>query len=426
VIWLNPWAWLGLGGVVLPVLIHLLGRGHARVHRFPTLRFLTASRLLPTRRTRVHDFPLLAVRAGALALAAAALARPLVLTAKRARALDRGLARAIVVDTSESMRRAMPSGTNALDSARREARTLAANARTSVIVETSHPSRALAPASAWLVHQGRRGELVVVSDFQRGEIEAGDFAVVPKSMGVSLHRIPTVAGDIGMTASRAGSRIVIRTTRAGDRTGVEWADTPAASFEDRVLLLGGDADRAALEATRSAASTVAVPLPVDTARAIAIVFAGYHDAARLEAEARSRYRPWMVALLSRLRADPLSVSGSGVAAVAGRSRLVLFTSAEPGSLASARLTAEANRATSIAPEAREREPESLSDATLASLQRPPADDVPSQMHPIGDSGPSDGRWLWLGVLALLALEIPLRRLPRTRSVTAREELARAS
>ena len=114
-IWLNPWAWLGLLGVALPVLIHLLGRGHARVHRFPTLRFLGASRLLPTRRTRIHDLPLLLVRIGAVALAVAALAQPLVLTAKRARSLDRGLARAIVVDTSASMRRATPGGTSAIE-----------------------------------------------------------------------------------------------------------------------------------------------------------------------------------------------------------------------------------------------------------------------------------------------------------------------
>src|ERR1700733_3419774 len=104
-IWLNPWAWIGAVGIALPIAIHLLGRGHARVHRFPTLRFLDASRLLPTRRTRIHDPLLLAVRCGAIVLAAAALARPLVVTATRKQSLDRGLARAIVVDTSASMRR---------------------------------------------------------------------------------------------------------------------------------------------------------------------------------------------------------------------------------------------------------------------------------------------------------------------------------
>src|SRR5205807_1608529 len=104
-IWLNPWAWAGLVMVALPVAIHLLGRGHARVYKFPTLRFLDASRLMPTRRTRVRDLLLLVVRVAILASAVGALAQPLLLTDGRARALDRGLARAIVVDTSASMSR---------------------------------------------------------------------------------------------------------------------------------------------------------------------------------------------------------------------------------------------------------------------------------------------------------------------------------
>src|ERR1700749_1932101 len=99
-IWLNPWAWAGVIGVALPILIHLLGRGHAQVLKFPTLRFLDASRLLPTKRTRIHDPLLLAVRVAILLFAAAALAQPLVLTNGRKASLDRGLARAIIVDTS--------------------------------------------------------------------------------------------------------------------------------------------------------------------------------------------------------------------------------------------------------------------------------------------------------------------------------------
>jgi hypothetical protein len=106
--WGNPWAWAGLVTVALPILIHLLGRGHARVHRFPTLRFLEASRLLPTRRTRVHDWWLLVTRVGILAVAVAALAQPALRTANRTRALGRALARAIVLDTSFSMLRATP------------------------------------------------------------------------------------------------------------------------------------------------------------------------------------------------------------------------------------------------------------------------------------------------------------------------------
>src|SRR6185369_3408230 len=86
VIWLNPWALIGLAGVALPVLIHLLARGHARRHRFPSLRFIDPSQLLPTRRTRVQDPLLLALRCGIVGLTALALAQPVLLTARRKQA----------------------------------------------------------------------------------------------------------------------------------------------------------------------------------------------------------------------------------------------------------------------------------------------------------------------------------------------------
>ena len=42
--WLQPWAWLGAATILLPILIHLLGRGQSRTHRFPSLRFIDAAR----------------------------------------------------------------------------------------------------------------------------------------------------------------------------------------------------------------------------------------------------------------------------------------------------------------------------------------------------------------------------------------------
>src|SRR5262245_39222827 len=97
-IWRNPWAWLGLTTLALPVLIHLLGRGHARVQPFPSLRFLERSKLLPTRRTRLHDVALLAVRVGILAAAVAALAQPFLRTGNRGATSTTVLARAILID----------------------------------------------------------------------------------------------------------------------------------------------------------------------------------------------------------------------------------------------------------------------------------------------------------------------------------------
>src|SRR5581483_3543268 len=144
--WLAPWAWVGALAVALPIAIHLLARGPARVHRFPTLRFLSASQLLPTRRTRVHDPLLLLVRCAIILCAAAALARPVFLTAHRRQALDPGLARAIVLDTSASMHRRTLAGITALDSARRAAVGLTRAARTSITIESAEPARAIRAA----------------------------------------------------------------------------------------------------------------------------------------------------------------------------------------------------------------------------------------------------------------------------------------
>src|SRR5262245_42344857 len=114
-IWQNPWAWLGLLSVALPVLIHLLARRSARVQPFPTLRFLQNSRLLPTRRTRLQDVLLLCLRVAILSVAAGALAQPLFLAAHRERNSSRSLARAVIVDTSTSMLRRNDASHSALD-----------------------------------------------------------------------------------------------------------------------------------------------------------------------------------------------------------------------------------------------------------------------------------------------------------------------
>src|SRR4051812_29246552 len=101
-IWQNPWAWLGMSTLALPILIHLLGRGRARVLRFPTLRFVDAARPKPLRRTRIHDPWLLVVRLGVLLAAVVALAQPFVKTRHRLRASADALAMVVVVDTSAS------------------------------------------------------------------------------------------------------------------------------------------------------------------------------------------------------------------------------------------------------------------------------------------------------------------------------------
>jgi hypothetical protein len=452
VIWQNPWAWAGLAAIALPILIHLLGRGHARIQRFPTLRFLEASRLLPTRRTRVHDLLLLLVRIGIIATAVAAFAQPLWLTANRTRTLDAALARAIIVDTSASMG-------SAIAVARQDATRLASEAQNSTIIETANPSRTIAGAVAWLGRQPARGELVLVSDFQLGAIDSADIAAIPPAIGVRLARIdvtPTSA-PLEEVARVGNGEIVARIAPAADRTDVTWTprDRGTSRAGDSITVFAGATERTRAAAAMAAARTEGVRLPLDSARAhdIAIVEPQFEQRAEWLRRALAPKRPWMIDVIARLRADPAlqqasanatmlgADSAKGVAAArdangrpvvvgvqdsaGGRERLLLVSSADAGNLASAMLIASVQRALSRAAPLSELEPLTLPANVLASWQREPAANTSTRSTANANAGASDGRWLWIIVLVLLALETWMRRAQRD-SVAQLAEQQRAA
>ena len=72
---LNPWMLLGLAGVLLPVMAHLLSRKRYDIVEWGAMQFLE---LDPSarRKLRLEELLLLAVRMGLVALLAIALARP--------------------------------------------------------------------------------------------------------------------------------------------------------------------------------------------------------------------------------------------------------------------------------------------------------------------------------------------------------------
>ena len=411
-IWLNPWAWLGVIGIALPIAIHLLGRGHARVVRFPTLRFLDASRLLPTKRSRIEDPLLLAVRVAVVALAALALAQPLLMTSGRRRVLDRGLARAIIVDTSASMRRPAVGGGALVDSALAAGEHLAADAQASIVVKSPDPARAIPAAVAWVAKQGRRGEIAIVSDFQRGAVEAIDLGGVPAAVGIVLRRVPADrwanVARVSWTANERQVEASMTPTPTG--TSVEWSPSTSEGVVGvPVELLAGPTDAPALGALRTAARSAAVPLPIDSSRAIAIVFPGYPSRAAVLSAIRPPRAPWQLDLLAFARRAELPLTAAGEVAVGGKQRFALVTDATPLSLDAARLLSAARRATSSAPPPAELELEAVSDSALRAMERAPAETSTSQHRPLDDSGPSDARWLWALVLALLIVEWWLRR-----------------
>jgi hypothetical protein len=69
------WLWSGLAAL-LPLALHLLSQGQRRRVRVGSVKLLQAARSRRFRRLRLHDVPLMLLRAGLLALVALLLARP--------------------------------------------------------------------------------------------------------------------------------------------------------------------------------------------------------------------------------------------------------------------------------------------------------------------------------------------------------------
>lgn len=231
--WLNPWAWLGLAVLAAPILIHLLGRRRPVRLQFPTLRFLGASRQLPARRRRIHDVPLLLVRLAVLALAVAALAQPRI-SRWRASA-SATVARAIVVDASDSMSRGTATGGTAIEAARTRAETIARESATARIFETTDPRAAVPAATAWLDEQPSRRELVMVSDFQRGTVDRSDFTSIRADIGIRFEAIEAQRPETADGADVTRGTQVLRPSLRLDAnaTAVEWR--PVATSGGRAL-----------------------------------------------------------------------------------------------------------------------------------------------------------------------------------------------
>jgi len=101
---LTPLVFMALAAVTVPVLIHLIQRERKQVIDFPSLMFIRRIPYQSVRRRRIRHWPLLLVRAFAIALIVAAFARPFFSRGDLAAASFRG-SRSVVIllDTSASM-----------------------------------------------------------------------------------------------------------------------------------------------------------------------------------------------------------------------------------------------------------------------------------------------------------------------------------
>jgi Aerotolerance regulator N-terminal/von Willebrand factor type A domain len=103
---LAPLYFLGLSAVVAPIVFHLIRRSPKGEVPFSSLMFLTATPPRLTRRSRLDNWLLLALRVTALCLLAFAFARPFLREAARLNFADMEERRiALLIDTSASMRR---------------------------------------------------------------------------------------------------------------------------------------------------------------------------------------------------------------------------------------------------------------------------------------------------------------------------------
>lgn len=100
---LSPLLLLGLLGLALPVLAHLLGRERPQRVRFAALRFVVPREPVITQRRAIRDWPLLLVRLLLLALLVLVLARPVVGSEAEVRVLAEPHDAIVLLDASASM-----------------------------------------------------------------------------------------------------------------------------------------------------------------------------------------------------------------------------------------------------------------------------------------------------------------------------------
>jgi hypothetical protein len=205
----NPLAWLGLGALVLPLVVHMLVRERARVQRLPTLRFLRGEPPVAIRRSRPDEPLLLALRLLLLAVAVFALAQPFLVVGERGAQADGirdSLSRVVLLDRGEA---GVPVGEEfeALEALLAGAAGTAERVR--VIPFDGRPgapaARDLAAgvegARGWLEGAPGRREVVVVSDFSAGLPDEGALhgalrgalRGIPDEVGIRLVAAPGAA-----------------------------------------------------------------------------------------------------------------------------------------------------------------------------------------------------------------------------------------
>jgi hypothetical protein len=359
-LWTSPLALFGIGLIVLPIAVHLLVRHQVRTLPYPSLRFLRETQLAAFRRHRLEDLALLICRCAIVALAAIALAGPVLQTDARNARQSTRISRAVVTVGT------VPSEVSTR---------LVDDAFASTIVDRTTVADGLRDALRWLDAQPRSArEIVIAGDLRRGRLAATDVAGVPVDVGLRFEQAARdLPGEVPLTVLARRNDTLVRIERAvrllPDSTGVvEGASSPVAN--DLVTILASRTDVALAEASLRAALEAGVPWQ-DFGKSQVIVWEG---------------------------ADPETVR-----ARTSGGEVVRMPVPSPPSGAADAVRAALTRAGGV----EWIEPIAITRAELDAWSRPSG--APSPNAPVADEG--DRRWLWALVLVLLGVEWWLRRAP---------------
>jgi hypothetical protein len=414
-LWANPAALGGLALLAVPVLIHLMLRPQILRLRFPSLRFLPASRLASARRRVVHDWPLLLVRMAMLAGAVAALAGPILVTPARTAAWSHRVARAVIVET--------PAGAGAhLASADEAVNEALADADTALRIDVSRLADGMVAADAWLagVPPAAR-EVVLFGGFRDGSISARDLDALGRDVGVRFVRLP--AGDVPAAEVRvltfdAGTPVERRHMLAFDDGAVM---SPAGAPAAVALPLRVEASAAERQLLDAAIEAVLAEGLFIEGEAVPVMVAWGAAGEYAVREARVPSSPPVRAALDRLiraagpsraaseETDPapwVPVWPGRLVAAAGEAGLVLLGRGALGVDDALGVARASLRAMYAAPELDRFEPRAIPSDLLDEWTRPAA---PPDVEAVARAGRTDSRWVWGLVLLLMAVEQWMRR-----------------
>ena len=273
---------LGAITIAIPVLLHLVRRERGPIVPFSAVRFVRRSPAVRTRRPRLRELLLLALRVTALLLLTLAFARPFVADTMPERpitvvAIDRSLSMSAPGQMEEAHRLAAAAvagapadhrvavvafddrATVVLDAT--DDRAVAVAAVESVVPTAGTTRYAAALSSASGVLGARNGRVVVVTDLQRAGWSDGGAAAAPRTASVEVAAVDPVAVNLAVTAvarTADGLSAVVGNAGPAARDALVVLALDEAVLESRVVTLEPGANAVRFDAALPEAGVASV------------------------------------------------------------------------------------------------------------------------------------------------------------------------